>query len=99
MVGDHALVAAGDEDEVLDSGLARLVHDVLQRRPVDDGQHLLRHRLGGGEESGAEAGDGEDGLSEPDLPHVRPFDCLILSNLLPSAIKGPIEAADAGLSV
>jgi hypothetical protein len=48
MVFDHALVAAGDEDEVLDAGGARLVHDMLDDRTVDDGQHLLRDRLGGG---------------------------------------------------
>ena len=60
----HRLVAAGDEDEVLDAGLARLVDHILERRPVDDGQHLLRHGLGGGQEARAEAGDGEDGLAE-----------------------------------
>ena len=64
MVLDHALVAAGDEDEMLDAGLARLVDHVLHDRPVDDGQHLLRHRLGGGQETGAETGDGEDGFAD-----------------------------------
>ena len=57
MVLDHALVAAGDEDEMLDAGLARLVDHVLDQRPVDHGQHLLGHRLGGGKEARAEAGD------------------------------------------
>ena len=33
-------------------------------RPVDDRQHLLRHRLGGGKESRAEAGDGKHGLAD-----------------------------------
>ena len=64
MVLDHRLVAAGDEDEMLDAGLARLVDHVLDDRPVDDGQHLLRHGLGGGQEAGAEAGDGQDGLAD-----------------------------------
>ena len=41
MVLDHPLVAAGDEDEMLDARLARLVDHVLQDRPVDDRQHLL----------------------------------------------------------
>jgi hypothetical protein len=41
MVLDDGLVAAGDEDEVLDTRLARLVDHVLDDRPVDDGQHLL----------------------------------------------------------
>ena len=63
MVLDHRLVAAGHEDEVLDAGFARLVDHVLDQRPVDHRQHLLRHRLGGGEEAGAEAGDREDGFA------------------------------------
>jgi hypothetical protein len=45
MVLDDRLVAAGHEDEVLDARLARLVDDILDHRTVDDGQHLLRHRL------------------------------------------------------
>ena len=61
---DHALVAPGDEDEVLDAGRARLVDDVLDHRPVDDGQHLLGHGLGGGKEARAEPGDGEDGFAD-----------------------------------
>ncbi len=64
MVLDHALVAAGDEHEVLDAGFARLVDHVLDQRLVDDGQHFLRHRLGGGQDAGAEAGDGEDGFAD-----------------------------------
>ena len=64
MVLDHALVAAGDEDEVLDAGGARLVDHVLDDGAVDDGQHLLRHRLGGGQEAGAEASHGKDGFAD-----------------------------------
>ena len=63
MVLDDGLVAAGDENEMLDAGLARLVDDMLDQRPVDHRQHLLRHGLGGGQEAGAEAGDGEDGFA------------------------------------
>ena len=63
MVLDGALVAAGDEDEMLDAGGLGLVDHVLDHRPVDDGQHLLGHRLGGGQEARAEPGDGEDGLA------------------------------------
>ena len=64
MVLDHALVAAGDEHEMLDAGLPGLVDHVLDQRLVDDGQHFLRHRLGGGQDAGAEAGDREDGFAD-----------------------------------
>ena len=64
MVLDHALVAAGDEDEMLDAGLARLVDHVLDQRPVDHRQHLLRHGLGGGQEPGAQPGDRENGFAD-----------------------------------
>ena len=64
MVLDHALVAAGDEDEMLDAGLLGLVDHILDQRLVDDGQHFLRHRLGGGQDAGAEAGDREDGFAD-----------------------------------
>ena len=64
MVFDHALVAAGDEDEMFDAGLLGLVDHILDQRLVDDGQHFLRHRLGGGQDAGAEAGDREDGFAD-----------------------------------
>ena len=64
MVLDDALVAAGDEDEMLDAGGLGLVDHMLDHRAVDDGQHLLGHRLGGGQEAGAEPGYGEDGLAD-----------------------------------
>ncbi len=48
MILDDTLVASGDKDEMLDAGLPCLVDDVLDHRPVDDGQHLLGHGLGGG---------------------------------------------------
>jgi hypothetical protein len=40
----------------------RLFDDVLDRRLVDDGQHLFGHRLGGGKEPRAETRSGDDGL-------------------------------------
>ena len=64
MVLDDRLVAAGDEDEMLDAGGPRLIDHVLDHRAVDDGQHLLRHRLGGGQEAGTEARHGKDGLAD-----------------------------------
>ena len=57
VVLDDAFVAAGDENEMLDAGFLRLVDDVLDQRTIDDGQHFLRHRLGGGKEAGAETGN------------------------------------------
>jgi hypothetical protein len=47
MVLDDSLVAASDEDEMLDAGLARLVDHVLDQRAVDHRQHLLGHGFGG----------------------------------------------------
>ena len=43
--------------------LARLVDHMLDHRPVDHGQHLLGDRLGGGQEPGAETGDGKHGFA------------------------------------
>ena len=60
MVLDHRLVAAGDEDEVLDPGGARLIDHVLHDGAVDDAQHLLGDSLGCRQEPGAETGDGQN---------------------------------------
>ena len=64
MILDHALVAAGDEDEMLDAGFPGLVDHILDQRLVDDGEHFLRHRLGGGQDAGAEAGDRKHGFAD-----------------------------------
>ena len=64
MILDRALVAPGDEDEVLDAGVARLVDHVLDQRPVDHGQHFLRDRLARRQKAGAEARDGKHGLAD-----------------------------------
>jgi hypothetical protein len=58
------LIAPCDEDEVLDTGFASFVDNVLDERPVNDRQHFLRHRLGGWEKSGAEASDRKDSLAD-----------------------------------
>ena len=63
MIFDHRLVAARDEDEMLDARFARLVDDVLEHGPIDDRQHLLRDRLGGRQKTRAEPGDGKDSLA------------------------------------
>ena len=64
IVDQRGFPAAGDEDHLLDPRLARLVDRILDQRPVDDRQQFLRDRLGGGQQAGAEAGDGEHGLAE-----------------------------------
>ena len=63
VIFDGPLAAPGDENEMLYSGFSRFVHDMLHDRAVDDGQHLLRHGLGGGQKARAEAGDGENSLA------------------------------------
>ena len=64
MILDHALVAAGDEDEMLDARRASLIDDMLDNRPVDDGEHFLGNGLGGGQKTRAETGDWEDGFAD-----------------------------------
>ena len=71
MILDNAFVASGDEYEMFDAGLAGLVDNVLDQWPVDDGQHLFRHGLGGWQEPGAEPGDGENSLA--DRCHTLPL--------------------------
>jgi hypothetical protein len=61
---DDGLVAAGHEDEMLDAGLARLIHHMLDQGTIDHRQHFLGHRLGGGQESRAEAGNGQNRLAD-----------------------------------
>ncbi len=63
MVLDDALVAARDEDEMLDAGLTGLVDHMLDQRTVDHRQHLLRHGFGGGQKTRTEAGDRQDGFA------------------------------------
>ena len=60
---DRVLAAAGDDDDVRDAGVERFLDAVLNGRLVDERQHLLGLRLGGWEKTGAEAGGGEDGLT------------------------------------
>ena len=56
MVFERALAAAGDEIELLDAGGLRLLDRVMDQRPVDHRQHLLRHRLGRRQDARAEPG-------------------------------------------
>ena len=63
VVLDGVLAAAGDQDDVSMPEATRLLDAVLDDRLVHQRQHLLRLRLGGRQEAGAETGGGEDGLA------------------------------------
>jgi hypothetical protein len=62
VVLERVLVAPGDHEHVGEARVDGLFHDVLDRRLVDDGEHLLRHRLGRGEEARAQPCGGDHGL-------------------------------------
>ena len=55
----------GDDDDTVDFlGVKRLLDDVLDDGLIEDRQHLLRSALRAGQEAGAEARSGDDGLHE-----------------------------------
>ena len=64
MLDQRGLAAAGDHAELLDARRARFLDRVLDQRLVDHRQHFLGGRLGGGQETRAEAGDGQNGLAQ-----------------------------------
>jgi hypothetical protein len=64
VVFNDPFVAPGHENEVFDSGLTGLVNDMLNKRPIDNRQHFLRHSFSGRQEPGAEAGYGENGFAD-----------------------------------
>ena len=64
VVLDRPLLAAGDDDDLLDAGRDGLLDRVLDDRLVDQRQHLLGLRLGGGEEPRAPAGGRKHGLAD-----------------------------------
>ena len=68
---DGALVAAGDEDDLVEPRGHRLLHHVLDGGLVDERQHLLRLGLGGGQEARPEPGRGEHGLAHAALMSAR----------------------------
>ena len=69
VVLDAALVAPGDEDHLGDAGSGSLFHRVLDQRTVDDRQHLLGLRLGGGKEAGTQPGDREYSFANAVVGH------------------------------
>src|SRR5205823_1669910 len=69
VVLDGRLAAAVDEDDLRRARGHRFLDDELDGGDVDDGQQLLGHGLGGGQEARAQAGGGDDDLAElPDHP-------------------------------
>jgi hypothetical protein len=64
VVLDRLLVRADHGEHVVDAGGDRLLDDVLDGGAIDQGQHLLGHRLGEGEEPGAPSRRGDDGLAD-----------------------------------
>src|SRR5699024_7994751 len=79
MVFERSLVAAGDHEDVAEVGIDGLFDDVLDRRLVDDGEHLLGGGLGRGEETGSQTGDGDHGLANGALHYITHE--VILTNL------------------
>ncbi len=59
-----ALLAAGDEDHLLDAGADSLLDAVLDDRLVDQRQHLFGLRIGGGKEACPPTGGRKDGFAD-----------------------------------
>ena len=64
IIFDDAFVASGHENQVLDAGLPRLIHDILDDGAVHHSEHFLWDRFRGRQEPRSKAGDGEDCLAD-----------------------------------
>jgi len=64
VVFDGIFSFAGNDDDVLDAGGDALFRHVLNLRLVDDGEHLFRLRLGGGQKSRAKPSGREHRLAD-----------------------------------
>ncbi len=64
VIFDGTFAAAGDDNDVLDAGGHALFRDVLDLRLINDGQHFLGLRFGGGEESSAQTGGRQNCFSD-----------------------------------
>jgi hypothetical protein len=71
MILDDAFISSRDEDEMLGTPLSRLIHDVLDRGPVNNGEHFLRHCLCRRKEARAKTGDGKDGFTDLSCHVIR----------------------------
>ena len=63
VIFDGVLAAAGDEDDVVDARGDRFLDAVLNDRLVDERKHFLGLGFGRRQETGSEAGGGEDGFA------------------------------------
>ena len=61
---NRALVATGDDDDVLDARRRRLLDNVLDRRLVDNREHFFGLSFGGGQKTSAETGGGDNGFAQ-----------------------------------
>ena len=64
MIHQHGLAATSDQADLFNPRRARFFHRVLNKRLVHDGQHFLRHGLGGGQETRAQPRDRQNGFLE-----------------------------------
>ena len=63
MVFDRLLAASGDDQDLVAPRGHGLFHAVLNDRLVDQRQHFLRLSFGGGQETRAQSGSGENGFT------------------------------------
>ena len=85
---DRRLVAAAHHDDVIDPGAERLVDHDLQRRLVADREQFLRNGLGGGEETSAHSGCGNDGTA-----HLHETDA-IFSTPMPTYVYKFVDTGE-----
>jgi xanthine dehydrogenase accessory factor len=95
VVFDGILAPAGDQDDLLDAGGLGFLDDVLNERLVDERKHFFWLRLGGRQETGAEAGRGKDGFADP---HDEREDSIKISGV-PAAAKRPGGTLFGGVCV
>ena len=96
MILNRRLVAAGDEQDLLDAVGRQLVDDVFDDRFSRHRQHFLGLRTGGGQKSGAESGNGNNSASNHNFPllfriHEWPF-FFIARSLKPGERLDPLSA-------
>src|SRR5439155_26140649 len=64
IVLERGLARARDDDDVRDAGAGGFLDDVMDHRPVDEREHLLRDGLARGKDARAESGGRDDGFGD-----------------------------------